>query len=159
MPSGLPSPAVLLAGSDLDCDLAADPLGYPGPPVPWSCWCADGHVERVGASPEAQPGSAAADFDARLRRAGAAPLSARHLVVAVGSNACAGVMARKLGPAPIPFGIVQVRGVRAGYSAHVSVRGYVPAAPFADPDADTRAVAAWLDDAQLAALDRTEPNY
>jgi hypothetical protein len=100
-----------------------------------------------------------AAFEDRLRRAGVAPLADRHLVVAVGSNACVGVMARKLGPAPIPLVLVRIRGVRAGHSAHVSVRGYVPAAPFVDPGAETGAVAAWVDDVQLAVLDRSEPNY
>lgn len=54
---------------------------------------------------------------------------------------------------------VTVRGVGIGHSAHVARHGYIPAAPFADPDCVLSTVAAWLTDPECAALDATEPNY
>ncbi len=95
-----------------------------------------------------------------------APLEMRHegrtLMVAVGSNASRAVLATKLadvGGVDIRPARVVVSGIAVGYSGHVSARGYIPAAPFASPGANTPLTAFWLDDDQLAALDRTEPNY
>lgn len=95
-----------------------------------------------------------------------APLEMRHegrtLMVAVGSNASRAVLTTKLadvGGVDIRPARVVVSGIAVGYSGHVSARGYIPAAPFASPGANTPLTAFWLDNDQLAALDRTEPNY
>ncbi|WP_226344981.1 hypothetical protein [Agilicoccus flavus] len=82
-------------------------------------------------------------------------------VVAVGSNASPEVLAAKL-PADGPAVVVapgRLQGLGVGHSAHVSLRGYVAAAPYRDPHAVSDVVVAWLDAAGLAALDATEPNY
>lgn len=100
-----------------------------------------------------------------LARLGAVPLAERTLVVAVGSNAAPRVIRRKYaggglrGPLVTPFARCTVSGLAVGCSAHVSRRGYVPAAPFASPGAVTELVAAWFDPEQLEIVDRTEPNY
>ncbi|WP_232016725.1 hypothetical protein [Gordonia insulae] len=46
-----------------------------------------------------------------------------------------------------------------GHSAHVSARGYVPAAPYRAAGISLRTVGAWLTDHETDALDQTEPNY
>lgn len=83
-------------------------------------------------------------------------------VLAVGSNAAAAVLRRKLAgllhpPVPVCLAVVARMGI--GHSAHVSAGGYVAAAPFRDDGATSPVVLCWLDRAQLAALDATEPNY
>lgn len=87
----------------------------------------------------------------------------RVLVVAVGSNASRAVLRRKFqrfGVRPtVSFLRARVTGLRAGHSAHISVPGYIPAAPVADPYARTELVASLLDTDGLAAVDATEPNY
>lgn len=50
-------------------------------------------------------------------------------------------------------------GIAVGHSAHVSVRGYIPAAPYPAPGVTSGLHISWFDDEQLAALDATEPNY
>lgn len=85
------------------------------------------------------------------------------LVVAVGSNASRAVLQRKFDR----FGVrsaarfvrARVGGLRVGHSAHVSAPGFIPAAPIADPAAESDLVASVLDADGLAALDATEPNY
>lgn len=104
-------------------------------------------------------------LDEHLATAGAAPMSERHLVVAVGSNASPDVMRRKLwsygqgAQILLPFIPGVARGLRVGHAALCTVRGYVPASPVADPKATTVLWASWFDDVQMAALDSTEPNY
>lgn len=96
-----------------------------------------------------------------------APLSAsmtgdRTPVVAVGSNASAGVLADKLGDllaTGLPLAPATVDHLLVGHSAHVSTRGYVAAAPVRRDGARAAVVVGWLDPGQLGALDRTEPNY
>ncbi|GLI27134.1 hypothetical protein ARHIZOSPH14_13760 [Agromyces rhizosphaerae] len=110
-------------------------------------------------------GSSTATVDELLAREGVAPLAERTLVVAIGSNASPAVIAGKYAraasgcPWATPFLTGTLHGVAVGHSAHVSRRGYIPAAPYARRGAATRVVAAWFDDAQLAAVDATEPNY
>lgn len=89
------------------------------------------------------------------------PRHGRTLVLAVGSNASAAVLRRKLaGVDPsVPSAECTVAGLAVGHSAHVSADGYIPAAPFASPGARTPLRAGWFTPQQLAALDRTEPNY
>lgn len=90
----------------------------------------------------------------------AAPVRARRAVLAVGSNASPEQLLRKLGPsAVVPMTLAVVDGLAAGVSAHVSHGRYVPAAPVAAPGEQHALSVLWLDDDQLAAVDRTEPNY
>ncbi|MFW0787617.1 hypothetical protein AAFP35_24235 [Gordonia sp. CPCC 206044] len=89
-------------------------------------------------------------------------LDGRRLVVAVGSNASPAVLRAKLSGDPAampPLMAVAISGLAVGYSAHVSRRGYVPAAPYRAPGARLSTVGAWLNDRETTALDRTEPNY
>nr|WP_202422052.1 hypothetical protein [Gordonia sp. SID5947] len=58
-----------------------------------------------------------------------------------------------------PMVRVTVSHLAAGHSAHVSARGYIPAAPYLSPGARLRTVGAWLTDDETAVLDHTEPNY
>lgn len=89
----------------------------------------------------------------------------RTPVVAVGSNASPTVLRAKLGGllgTGLPMTLARVEGLQVGHSAHVSARGYVAAAPVrARPGADVAGtfVVCWFDEAQLARVDGTEPNY
>lgn len=91
-----------------------------------------------------------------------AELHGRTAVLAVGSNASPTVLTRKLGEqlhdgvALLP---VQVRGMAIGHSAHVSIRGYVPAAPARQAQATTAATLTWFTPAQAELIDATELNY
>ncbi|MCK0111667.1 hypothetical protein MWU75_05900 [Ornithinimicrobium sp. F0845] len=88
-------------------------------------------------------------------------LDGRVPVVAVGSNASpvvlAGKLARLLGPG-LPVAAAEVHGLAVGHSAHISARGYVAAAPV-QGDGVRSLTVCWFDEAQLATLDATEPNY
>lgn len=110
----------------------------------------------------AAPG-AVLPLDEVLRREGVAPTEARALVVAIGSNAAPAVMHRKcaLGrvSAVVPFLPATVEEVALGHSAHVSVTGYVAAAPFPAEGASTGVTVSLLDCQQVACLDETESNY
>lgn len=123
-----------------DGDFTVAPWLYPGTPAPHSGILSDGAFTRV----------ASEEFP---------PLSGRRIVVAVGSNGAPSVISRKLGGTPVPFVTGTVSGLIVGHSAHVSRYGFVPAAPAKSAGVETRVVATWLDEAQLAALDATEPNY
>jgi hypothetical protein len=98
-----------------------------------------------------------------LLLANAAPMDARFVVVAVGSNASPAVLHRKFSAASVstavPLSPCVVEGIDHGHSAHVSARGYVAAAPFAKPGVATAMTVSWLDREQVQALDETEPNY
>ena len=95
--------------------------------------------------------------------AGAAPLAERTLVVAVGSNASPDVMRCKFAragvDATVPFVRVRLGGIAVGHSAHVSLAGYVAAAPYHAPGATATFTASLLDDDQLECLDETERTY
>lgn len=88
----------------------------------------------------------------------------RRLAVAVGSNASTDVMRTKLAraatsePGP-PMTRITVSHLAVGHSAHVSARGYIPAAPYHAPGAALHTTGAWLTDVEAAILDNTEPNY
>ncbi|MBN6057419.1 hypothetical protein JYK22_36175, partial [Nonomuraea sp. RK-328] len=101
-------------------------------------------------------------IDTWLAARGAAPMRSRHAVVAVGSNAAPAQLHRKFTrhrvPAVVPLTRVRVRGLAPGVAAQISRYGYIPAAPVAAPGVSELFVS-WVDDRQLAALDRTEPNY
>ncbi|NRQ39558.1 hypothetical protein HII36_48180 [Nonomuraea sp. NN258] len=98
-----------------------------------------------------------------LGRLGRAPMTARHPVVAVGSNASPAQLRRKYAGRPagpvLPMTLAVVPGLAPGVSAHVSRWGYVPAAPIEAPGESWRLFVLWPDDDELAALDATEPNY
>jgi hypothetical protein len=112
-----------------------------------------------------------------LQQAGAAPMTSRTPVIGVGSNASPAVLRTKLGATSlVPLEVVWLDGVVLAYSAHVSRWGYVPAAVGVDgrgsvsavrqglsapepPRARLRVTLGWFDEAQLALLDASEPNY
>lgn len=99
--------------------------------------------------------------DGFLEDDGPEGLRGRTPVVAVGSNAAPGVLARKLGSllaTGLPVRTARVDGLHVGHSAHVSAGGYVAAAPAAGTTVQQVTVC-WFDAAQLAQVDRTEPNY
>jgi hypothetical protein len=102
-------------------------------------------------------------LEAVLAALGEVPLAQRTPVLAVGSNAATAVVRHKLGTRGVSTVVPVVTGVVArmdvGHSAHVSRGGYVPAAPLHRSTARTRVVLQLLDQAQLAAVDETEPNY
>lgn len=90
----------------------------------------------------------------------------RTPLVAVGSNAVPEVLYAKLAAAAdtcplreVPFHPTLVTGLGVAHSAHVSPGGYVPTTPLAGPATARRLVVSWFTAGQLAALDRTEPNY
>ena len=84
-------------------------------------------------------------------------------VVAVGCNAAPFVLREKLARhganAEVAVASIRVDGIAVGHSAHVSVRGYIAATPYAAPGQCADVHVSWLDESQLAALDETEPNY
>ncbi|SEE19061.1 hypothetical protein [Jiangella alba] len=88
-------------------------------------------------------------------------LDGRRPLLAVGSNASPSQLRQKLGPdLVVPVYSTRVDGLAVGHSAHVSRAGYIPYAPYAAPGQTLRtAMLLWLDDAQLARMDETEPNY
>lgn len=97
-------------------DYPYDPIDRPG------LLTADGFV----------PGSAAAP-------------GAGEALLAVGSNACAEVLAGLLGS--LPTAPCTVAGLAVGHSAHVSRPGFLAAAPFRRPGARTDAVQGLVDGA------------
>ncbi|WP_284303577.1 hypothetical protein [Mobilicoccus caccae] len=86
-------------------------------------------------------------------------LQGRRAVVAVGSNAAPAVLAAKLPEARIPLLPAVMTHLAVGHSAHVSLAGYIAAAPYPYPGARTPVMVSWLEAAALAELDATEPNY
>ncbi|CAM4035613.1 hypothetical protein [Janibacter anophelis] len=89
-------------------------------------------------------------------------LAARTPVVAVGSNASPAVLVAKLGDllaTGLPVAPAVVTDLTVGHFAQVAARGFVAAAPARSPGARRELSVGWFDDAQLAALDLTEPNY
>lgn len=88
----------------------------------------------------------------------------RSPVVAFGSNAAPAQLAAKFGRSPAGRnGIVVTRarlhGFAPAHSPHVSIPGYVPWVLVDAPGAVVDCAVLWLDDAQRARLDVTEPNY
>ena len=138
--------------SECDDDLAARPMEYPGRAVA-------GTGVLVG--DEYRQLATVEDIERELRRAAKPGLSQRRPVVAVGSNACAAVMRRKLAEVDwcVPFLRGTVSDISVGHSAHRSVAGFIPAAPFRRPGPPISVVMTMLTPEQLSAVDRTEPNY
>ncbi|UGY95151.1 hypothetical protein [Streptomyces gobiensis] len=81
-------------------------------------------------------------------------------VLAVGSNASPAQLSYKLARAgvsgTVPMVPVRVRGVGVGLSGHISRVGYVSASPWLLLGRESALVVTWLEEAQLAAVDRTE---
>jgi hypothetical protein len=157
--------------------LHADPLAYPGSPAQHAILLLhdcehrlDGPVCRGEA--RTVPCARCADqgdpqglsLNEELHRRGVAEMSGRIPVAAVGSNGSIDVLRAKLaavnalGPV-VPVVPATVSNLGVGHSAHVSSPGYLAAAPYHSPDSTTTVVVAWLDEAQTARLDATEPNY
>jgi hypothetical protein len=102
-------------------------------------------------------------MDAALGRAGAPRLAARTAVVAVGSNGSPDVLRAKFARGGVggvvPLVRAVLRDIAVGHSAHVSLPGFVAAAPFAAAGAVTPVVVALVDDTQLRCLDASERTY
>lgn len=91
-----------------------------------------------------------------------AVLTERTPVVAVGSNASPAVLVRKLGDllaTGLPVAPAVVDDLVVGHFAQVAARGFVAAAPARSPGVRAELSLGWFDEAQLARLDETEPNY
>jgi hypothetical protein len=84
-------------------------------------------------------------------------------VVSVGSNAAPAVLRAKLARHGVRQDVavaqLRVENIAVGHSAHVSVGGYIPAAPYAAAGRAADVHVSWFDENQLAALDASEPNY
>ena len=153
-------------------DPIAEPLTYPGAaPDGQAVLVKDTNVLRINPSRSAPLGewhvkvSGTADrpLDEVLLECDAAPMASRIPVLAVGSNAAPAQVRRKLAtpdrPIMVPITAVKVCGLSVGVSAHVSKAGYIPATPVPDPSAKSRMWVTWLTAEELAAMDKTEPNY
>ena len=138
-------------GSQADSERTLPPSQYPWRPI-----------DRAGVLVEGRflPSD---EIDGVLASCSAKPMTDRHRVLAVGSNASPTVMHRKMAAAgvtsPLAMTFTRHAGVAVGHSAHVSLPGYIAAAPYRCARCTRRFVALHLDDEQVAALDATEPNY
>lgn len=157
----------------------ADPLSYPGQALAGSCLWLDGWVYDVDPQPGAGPGAwplhvdggplAGApwvgDLNAALSAVSAVPMQVRYPVVAFGSNAALGQLRDKfawLGPVGRVLPVLRgsIGGFALGHSPHVSPPGYVPYVLLDGGSGSVLPVSVlWLDSHQLAAMNRTEPNY
>jgi hypothetical protein len=102
-------------------------------------------------------------LDDVLAQAGAAPVSQRSAVLALGTGAAPGWLAEMLRNggrrAAVPMVAAQARGIVAGVSAHVGTGGYLPVTPVAG---DGAVVSGWVilpDTDELRMLDEAEPEY
>lgn len=131
-----------------------DPSCYPGLRTEYSyVFCGD-HLRALDRI----------DFDVELAILDSAPLSARHAVLAYGSNACPAQLRRKLDGAPCSPVVPMSRGwaqrLAIGYSDHESRYGAIPATVLVDDDAVTEVFVSWLDTEQFELFDRSEQlNY
>ncbi|TGB13936.1 hypothetical protein [Streptomyces sp. MZ04] len=155
-----------LTALGLDEVPALRPLTYPGRPVPWPALLAGEELLPLDVRPLplGRWSVGGRTLDETLGGLGQAVTGDRTPVVAVGSNAAPAQVAYKLGrlgiSSAVPMVPVTVRGIAVGCSAHIGRAGYVAAAPYLDPAAETSLVVSWLDLDQLRAVDDTEiPNY
>lgn len=129
----------------------ADAVSYPWAPVAHAGVLADGVFTSTD-----RP-------DELLAARGTPGIDDRHGVVAVGSNGSAAVMHRKMRDAGVSTTVAMTidphESLAVGHSAHVSMPGYIAAAPYRCPRCRRSFVTVHVDDDQLAALDATEPNY
>ncbi|CAH0271830.1 hypothetical protein SRABI83_03670 [Arthrobacter sp. Bi83] len=143
-------------GNESTMSVRLDPLHYPWDPP---------EASGVVLGEDFLPLGLAADLNAVLSGADAAPLGARSLVVSIGSNSSPDVMRRKFANygQPVSRILPMVRGrlhnIGVGHSAHVSTAGYIAAAPYSRTGKCTTVWVSWLDEGQLLALDATEHNY
>lgn len=136
-PGPIPSAPAVLVTRDAAADIESGPQ-------PLGRWLVDGRC-----------------LDDVLRNLDAAPVGARHPVVAIGSNASPAQLRRKfreIHPV-IPMVRARVRGIIAGLSAHVSRPGYIAATPVPESGSVSELFVTWLDGTELIRLDETEPNY
>lgn len=137
-----------------DDNLSARPDEYPGRPVPGPGLLHDGRFFTA---------ADIGDLDAGLRVRGLPDQAERTAVVAIGSNACAAVVRRKLESvglnSSVPFCTGVVAGISVGHSAHRSVSGFVPAAPYITAATRNTFFINMFTGEQLRAIDVTEPNY
>ena len=132
-----------------------DPEGYPGR-------LSEGSYLLLGDSVlSLTPG---ASIDGWLERADATPMERRSAVLAVGSNASPAQLMRKFAQVAdlaIPVLRAWAVGVRPAFSAHINPAGYIPAAArlAVERSQRCRVWVTFLDDAQLAIMDLTEPSY
>lgn len=171
-------PSCSLDAAGLACDLVRRPWEYPGIRAPSAgllvgerffplkvvANCRAGQLDVVDVEARWSPAAGAVlPLHEALRREWVAATDERTVVVATGSNAAPAVMQRKcsLGDvsAVVPFLPATVGNLGIGHSAHVSVTGYMAAAPFPADGVSTPVVVSLLDDRQVACLDDTEPNY
>lgn len=151
---------------------ALQPLTYPGRVIDEPVLLSGKELLALGVQPRrlgawtVRSGVASGEetLDAALERLGQASVGGRYPVVSVGSNAAPGQVSHKFDrigvPDEMPMIPVRVRGIKVGLSAHISPAGYVAAAPYMDPAAETSLVVTWLDAAQLKVVDDTEfPGY
>ncbi len=175
---GAGPPSCTLDAAGLACDLAHRPWEYPGVRAPSAGLLVGERFFPLEVQPGRPTGEAeVADVEARwspvagtvvaldgaLRREDVATTGGRTVVVATGSNAAPAVLHRKCGlggvSGVVPFLPATVGNLAIGHSAHVSVTGYVAAAPFPADGVSTPVVVSLLDRRQVACLDDTEPNY
>jgi hypothetical protein len=137
-------------------DLSRRPLDYPLAPV-------GGPRLLVGEHAVTLRPRRPRTLERLLAEHGGAPLADRTPVLAVGSNAAAEVLAHKLArhgaPGVVPLLTGVVANLAVAHTAYVSRGGYVPATPVQQTGHRTPVVLQLLDDAQLAAVDATEPGY
>lgn len=167
---------------ELGADALSDPLTYPGKPSPHSALLLDDKLLWLTSRPGRRLGQYRVALEAvglpgfedlagqevalsfALLALNQAPVNSRYPVVAFGSNASPSQMTRKFSDEGVsrvvPMTHAVLDGVSVGHSAHVSRAHYIAMTPYGAPSATAKPVCVlWLDDAQLRALDRTEPNY
>jgi hypothetical protein len=165
------------AGQVLTTSPKDDPLSYPGSIPDESYVLLSGRrryrleprrCRRLGQSwvdlPLTEAGPSCTSLNYLLLRENAAPMDARHPVLAVGSNASPEQLAAKFGlrgvSSVIPVVRAEAHALKVVPSAHMSGPGYVPATPAAAPEADVRSVfVTFLDEDQLHHMDVSEKNY
>ncbi len=152
-------------------DFWASPLAYPGSAPGRSVLLIDGvclelHPRagcHLGRAEVSRGDGTTVSLDAALLEAGAAPVDQRTLVVSIGSNSSLPVLHRKFAAARVSMTFAVLKGtlggIGVGHSAHVSLPGYIAAAPFALDGGHSEVYASLLDAEQLRCLDRSEPNY
>jgi hypothetical protein len=167
---------------DLSADALSDPSCYPGKPCPNSALLVDDKLLwltarlgrrlgqwRVAVGSLGLPGfedlaHKEVALSIALLALNQAAVNNRYPVVAIGSNASPAQIRRKFSnegvSRVVPMTYSVLDGVSVGHSAHISKAGYIAMTPRVATSAMATPVCVlWLDDAQLRALDRTEPNY
>jgi hypothetical protein len=150
----------------LSVDLRVEPWRYPGLPLPFPALQVGEELLPLSWERDtcvvAWPGGPL-PLDTALSSLAAPVMSERRFVLAVGSNKSPRTLLTKFSSAGvstvIPSVPTRIRGIGVGHSAHVSVPGFIAAAPFRTPGVQADAVISALDDAQLDCLDTTEPSY